>query len=56
MQNTTSIRPVIYHHAEYVKKKGEDVQRLVTGCEKLAQEEYKRRHDNVAGNFVRRIS
>ena len=29
-------------------KKGESVQHLVCGCEKLAQKEYKRRHDNVA--------
>ena len=29
-------------------KKGESVQHLVTGCEKLAQKEYKRQHDNVA--------
>ena len=29
-------------------KKGESVQHLVSGCEKLAQKEYKRRHDNVA--------
>ena len=40
-------------------KKGESVQHLVCGCEKLAQKEYKRRHDNVAkksiGIFVRRM-
>ena len=29
-------------------KKCERVQHLVCGCEKLAQKEYKRRHDNVA--------
>ena len=29
-------------------KKGESGQHLVSGCEKLAQKEYKRRHDNVA--------
>ena len=29
-------------------KKGESVQHLLSGCEKLAQEEYKRRHDYVA--------
>lgn len=29
-------------------RKGESVQHLVCGCEKLAQKEYKRRHDNVA--------
>ena len=29
-------------------KKGENGQRLLRGCEKLAQKEYKRRHDNVA--------
>ena len=29
-------------------KKGESVQHLLTGCEKLAQKECKRRHDNVA--------
>ena len=28
-------------------KKGESVQNLVSGCEKLAQKEYERRHDNV---------
>ena len=40
-------------------KKGESVQHLVIGCEKLAQKEYKRLHDNVAkkvsGTFVRRM-
>ena len=30
------------------RKKGESVQRLTSGCENLAQKEYKRRHDNVA--------
>ena len=29
-------------------KKGESVQHITSGCEKLAQEEYKRQHDNVA--------
>ena len=29
-------------------KLGESVQHIVSGCEKLAQKEYKRRHDNVA--------
>lgn len=29
-------------------KSGESVQHIVSGCEKLAQREYKRRHDNVA--------
>ena len=29
-------------------KRSESVQHLVSGCEKLAQKEYKRRHDNVA--------
>ena len=29
-------------------KKGESVQHIISGCEKLAQKEYKRRHDNVA--------
>ena len=29
-------------------KKGESVQHLISGCEKLAQKEYKRRHDTVA--------
>ena len=29
-------------------KRGESVQLLVSGCAKLAQKEYKRRHDNVA--------
>ena len=29
-------------------KKGESVQHVISGCEKLAQKEYKRRHDNVA--------
>ena len=32
---------------DYVGK-GESVQHLVCGCEKLAQKEYKSRHDNVA--------
>ena len=36
-------------------KKGESVQHFVSGCEKLAQKEYKRRHDNVVGTFVRRM-
>ena len=31
-----------------VGKKCESVQHLVCACEKLAQKEYKRRHDNVA--------
>ena len=30
------------------EKKGESVQHITGGCEKLAQKEYKRRHDNVA--------
>ena len=30
------------------KKKSENVQHLISGCEKLAQKEYRRRHDNVA--------
>ena len=30
------------------EKKGESVQHLVSGCEKLVQKEYKRRQDNVA--------
>ena len=29
-------------------KKGENGQHLLRGCERLAQKEYKRRHDNVA--------
>ena len=29
-------------------ERGETVQHIVSGCEKLAQKEYKRRHDNVA--------
>ena len=29
-------------------KKVEIVQHITSGCEKLAQKEYKRRHDNVA--------
>ena len=29
-------------------KKGESVQQITSGCEKLAQKEYKRRHDNIA--------
>ena len=36
---------------DYVEKKCESVQHLVCGCEKLAQKEYKRRHDNVARKF-----
>ena len=28
-------------------EKGENVQHITSGCEKLAQKEYKRRHDNV---------
>jgi hypothetical protein len=35
-------------HVECVKKKGESVGHLVSECSKLAQLEYKRRHDNVA--------
>ena len=30
------------------REKGETVQHITSGCEKLAQKEYKRRHDNVA--------
>ena len=30
------------------EKKGECVQYLASGCEKLAQKKHKRRHDNVA--------
>ena len=30
------------------EKKGENVQHITSGCEKLAQKEYKRRHDNIA--------
>ena len=29
-------------------EKGESVQHIISGCKKLAQKEYKRRHDNVA--------
>ena len=29
-------------------KKGESVQHITSGCERLAQKEYKRRHENVA--------
>ena len=29
------------------KKKGESVQHLVSGCEKLAQKEYNREHNNA---------
>ena len=29
-------------------EKGESVQHISSRCEKLAQKEYKRRHDNVA--------
>ena len=29
-------------------EKGETVQHITSGCKKLAQKEYKRRHDNVA--------
>ena len=29
-------------------EKGESVQHLASGCKKLAQKYYKRRHDNVA--------
>ena len=29
-------------------KRGESVQHIISECEKLAQKEYKRRHDNVA--------
>ena len=29
-------------------KTGESVQHLVSGCEKLTQKEYKRRHNNIA--------
>ena len=31
-------------------KKGESVQHITSGCEKLAQKEYKRRNGNVAKN------
>ena len=33
---------------QIIWKKGESVQHLVSGCEKLAQKEYMRRHGNVA--------
>ena len=48
MRSTTSIRPVEAPCADYVRKKGESVQHLVSGCEKLAQKEYKRQHKNAA--------
>ena len=32
-------------------KKGESVQHITSRCEKLAQKEYKRLHDNVAKKF-----
>ena len=32
-------------------KKDESVQHLVSGCEKSAQTEYKRQHDNLSKNF-----
>ena len=31
-------------------ERGESVQHIVSECEKLAQKEYKRRHDKVANN------
>ena len=34
--------------ADYVRKKVKVCKYLVGGCEKLAQKEYKRRHDNAA--------
>ena len=33
-------------------KKGESVQHRTSGCEKLAQKEYKRRHDNLQKKFI----
>ena len=33
---------------QIIWEKCESVQHLVSGCEKLAQKEYMRRHDNVA--------
>ena len=36
------------HLCRLCRKKGESVQHLVNECGKLAQEEYKRRHGNVA--------
>ena len=36
-------------------KKGESVQHITSRCEKLAQKEYKRRHDNVAKKVHRDI-
>lgn len=32
-------------------KRGESVQHIISGCEKLAQKEYKKRHDNIAKKF-----
>ena len=40
---------------ECVGKKGESVQHITSGCEKLAPKEYKRRHDNVAKKVHRDI-
>ena len=34
-----------------VGKKGESVQHITSGCEKVAQKEYKRRNDNVANKI-----
>ena len=41
-------------------EKGENVGHLISGCKKLAQTEYKRRHDNVAkksiGHYVGKMA
>ena len=36
------------HLCRLCGKKGKSVQHLVSGCEKLAQKEYKRQHNNKA--------
>ena len=46
--STTSIRSVKVPLCSLCRKKGEKDEHITSACEKLAQKEYKRRHDNVS--------
>ena len=48
IRSTTSIRPVKAPSVDGVRKKGKNVQRITSGCEKLIKKLYERRHDKVA--------
>ena len=45
--NTTQIRILTIPFVECYGERGEMVQHIINECEKLAQKEYKRRHDNT---------